>query len=234
MKTIRIFRHVAWEGPGYFGDFLNRRNIPFDLVKIDAGDTVPNALDDVAALVFMGGPMSVNDDLPWIGEELELIRRAADRNIPLLGHCLGGQLIAKALGGNVGPNPAREIGWFDVEQLNNAAARDWLDGLPQQFTAYHWHDETFSIPDGATNILKSAHCEHQAFVIDNILALQCHVEMTEAMVSQWAGANAAEIANPSPTVQGRETMVAGAQTHIPAMQDCADTLYERWLQEVTV
>ena len=233
MNTIRIFRHIACEGPGYFGHVLERRNRPFELIKIDAGETVPDTLDDVAALVFMGGPMSVNDELPWIGQALDLIRRAADRNIPVLGHCLGGQLIAKALGGSVGPNPVREIGWFDVEQLDNATARDWLDGLPRQFTAYHWHGETFTIPDGAVNILKSAHCPHQAFAINNILALQCHVEMTEAMVAEWADTHAAQLNDASPTVQSKEDMVSAAKTHIPTMQACADKLYERWLSGVT-
>jgi GMP synthase-like glutamine amidotransferase len=104
MKPIAIFRHIAHEGPGYLGGFLDSRNIPWQLVCIDAGDPVPLSAAAYSGLVFMGGPMSVNDDLPWIAQELDLIRDAVAHDIPVLGHCLGGQLMSKALGGAVTRN----------------------------------------------------------------------------------------------------------------------------------
>ena len=232
MKPLRIFRHAPTEGPGYLAEVLERRGIPYQLVSVDQGEPVPDVVDDVAGLVFMGGPMSVNDPLTWIDDELRLIRRAAERGLPILGHCLGGQLISKALGGKVGPNPVKEIGWYPVERIDNAAAIDWLDGLPDQFEAFHWHGETFTLPPGAVPILKSAYCTHQGFVRDNILALQCHVEMTADMVAQWAQLSADEIAEPSASVQSAAEMTRSLPDRVGTLQKMADSLYARWLRPI--
>jgi GMP synthase-like glutamine amidotransferase len=229
IMPVRIFRHVACEGPGYLGTVLERRGIPYEIVAIDRGEPVPADLDAVTALVFMGGPMSVNDDLPWIQAELELIRRADERDLPLLGHCLGGQLLAKALGGQVSANPVKEIGWLPVSLVPGEAANDWLAGVPAQFTPFHWHGETFTIPDGSSRLLESPHCPNQAFVRGNVLAFQCHVEMTAEMVSEWARLYADEIRDPSPTVQSATQMTKNLDTHIVASQAVADRLYARWL-----
>ena len=107
--------------------------------------------------------MSVNDDLPWIPPVLDLIRQAAAKNIPVLGHCLGGQLMAKALGGQVGRNAIKEIGWGTVNRVDGPEAEAWLGDL-DHFEAFHWHGETFSIPPGAVRILGNDNCANQAFV----------------------------------------------------------------------
>ena len=101
VKPVAIFRHVATEGPGYFATYLSRHEIPWRVLKIDEGEPVPGDPREFSGLVFMGGPMSVNDGLPWIAPTLRLIHAAVDAGIPVLGHCLGGQLIAKALGKRV-------------------------------------------------------------------------------------------------------------------------------------
>ncbi|MDE2089781.1 MAG: type 1 glutamine amidotransferase [Gammaproteobacteria bacterium] len=232
MKPLRIFRHAPAEGPGYLAEVLERRGIPYQLVAVDRGEAVPDAVDGVAGLVFMGGPMSVNDPLPWINDELRLIRRAAQQRLPILGHCLGGQLISKALGGKVGPNPVKEIGWYPVERIDNAAATDWLNGLPDRFEVFHWHGETFTLPPGAVPLLKSAYCTHQGFALDNVLALQCHVEMTADMVAEWAQLSADEIAKPCASVQSAEQMTRDLAARVGALQKMADSLYARWLRPV--
>lgn len=233
MKRILIFRHLANEGPGYFAEFLNRAGVPYELIAIDLNQPVPNSLQDVAGLVFMGGPMSVNDPLPWIADELSLIRQAFDADLPILGHCLGGQLISKALGGRIGPNPVKEIGWLPVEVTDSAVAHDWVNGLPATFEAFHWHGETFSIPTGATPFLRSAQCAHQGFVIGNTLALQCHIEMTSTMVRDWAQVNDAEIAQPSATVQNATQMTDRLDQRIQQLHQYADALYTRWLRPIS-
>jgi len=232
MKPIYIFRHLAAEGPGYFGEFLEQRDIPYRVIKLDAGEPVPDSLDGCSALVLMGGPMSVNDDLPWIAPELELIRCAIDTGMPVLGHCLGGQLISKALGGSIGANPVKEFGWHGVIKQDNAAANDWLAALPKTFPAFHWHGETFTIPAGATNILASQHCANQAFVIGNSLALQCHVEMTAEMVKEWAALHADEIEVATPSVQTHTQLMDKLNGRITELQGYADKLYERWLKGI--
>jgi GMP synthase-like glutamine amidotransferase len=230
MRPLTIFRHIACEGPAYLAEVLDRHAIPWRLVRIDENEPVPETLDGCSGLVFMGGPMSVNDQLPWIEQELSLIRRAQAENMPVLGHCLGGQLICKALGGTVSANPVKEIGWHSVHRCNTAAAAKWLAGLPHEATLFHWHGETFSIPEGAEVILESEHCAHQAFAIGNTLALQCHVEMLTPMVAEWAALYADELQQTSTTVQSAAQMTADLPAKIAAAQQVADKLYRLWLQ----
>lgn len=230
MKPVRIFRHITCEGPGYLAEVLQHYNIPFELVRIDQGDTLPDNNTGASALVFMGGPMSVNDDLPWITQELALIRQAVRDDLPVLGHCLGGQLISKALGGVITANPVKEIGWLPVQKLTNPATDNWLGNIPDESLMFHWHGETFSIPQGATAILKSRHCDHQGFVIGNTLALQCHIEMTAEMVREWSGLYEAELLEPGETIQSRNTMLLNLEENITRLQANADAIYRRWLQ----
>lgn len=232
MKPIRIFRHVASEGPGYFAEYLDAQGVPYELVRIDRDEAVPPGVDDVAGLVFMGGPMSVNDDLPWIRQELDLIRRAAETGLPVLGHCLGGQLISKALGGAVTPHPVKEIGWHPVRRVENAAARDWLGDLPAQFEVFHWHGETFSLPPGAVPLLTNDYCTEQGFVIGNMLALQCHIEMTEDMVADWVAQGQAELATAaSPSVQTPGGITHDLPIRIERLHNVARIFYRRWLRQ---
>ncbi|MDD5613160.1 MAG: type 1 glutamine amidotransferase, partial [Gallionella sp.] len=197
---------------------------------IDAGDTVPVFADVFAGLVFMGGPMSVNDDLPWIAPVLSLIREAVADDTPVLGHCLGGQLISKALGGAVTRNPVKEIGWGAVTVVDHAAGRAAFGELCG-FDAFHWHGETFSLPPHAVLLLSSAHCAHQAYAVGKHLALQCHVEMTDAMVAEWCEIGADEIAAnlASPAVQQAADMQQQAAAKLPQLHRVAEQLYTRWI-----
>jgi GMP synthase-like glutamine amidotransferase len=229
MKPLYIFRHIECEGPGYLGEVLAQRQLPYQLIRIDAGDPVPPSIAGCAGLVFMGGPMSVNDPLPWVEQELQLIRAARQVDMPVLGHCLGGQLISKALGGSVTRNPVREIGWHAVRKAAGASAARWLDTVPDDPVLFHWHGETFSLPAGAELLLENTHCAHQAFAIGNTLALQCHVEMTAAMVREWAALYAQEIAQPGGAIQSARDMLQHLDARIVAAQKVADALYEKWL-----
>lgn len=229
MRPIYIFRHHRNEGPGYFETYLRARAVPMRLVAIDRGDTVPADVNVASALVFMGGPMSVNDPLPWIADELRLIRLACDVNMPVLGHCLGGQLIAKALGAEVRRNAVKEIGWHPVEQTD---ASMWRKDLPHHFEVFHWHGETFDPPRGATPLLRSIWCEHQAFAIGNALALQCHIEMTPQMVKEWTEQGHDELQSDLPSVQSPQLMTADLPARTAALHRVADVIYHRWLNQV--
>ncbi|MDD5248633.1 MAG: type 1 glutamine amidotransferase [Rhodocyclaceae bacterium] len=227
MKPVAIFRHSPGEGPGYFATFLDAHSVPWQLHKTDAGAAVPDDPDAYSGLCFMGGPMSVNDELPWIAPTLALIRAAVAKDIPVIGHCLGGQLMSKALGGAIGRNPVKEIGWGKVA-VADAAATPWLGDI-DAFDAFHWHGETFTIPDGATRILASPYCANQAFVMGPHLGMQCHVEMTEALIRLWNQQWAAESATPSASVQTPEQMYEGIEARIAAMRLAADRLYAKWI-----
>lgn len=229
MKPVAIFRHFPLEGPGYFATFLDFHSIPWQLVKIDSGEAIPSSTDQFSGLVFMGGPMSVNDDLPWIRPALALIGQAVAKSIPVLGHCLGGQLMSKALGGVVGRSPVKEIGWGEVSVADNPIAREWF-GEVSRFEAFHWHGEMFTLPKGSTLLLSSPDCQNQAFALDRHLALQCHVEMTEEMIKTWCKTGAGEIAaNIGPSVQSVEVIQTNLAERVPALNEVAGHLYKRWI-----
>src|SRR5688572_3399180 len=184
MKPVAIFRHSITEGPAYFATVLDQKRIPWHLIKTDQGDSVPTDCTVYAGLAFMGGPMSVNDDLPWIAPVLDLIRDAVRADVPVIGHCLGGQLMAKALGGVVTSNPVKEIGWGRLDILQTNEGQHWF-GNGASFESFHWHGETFSLPPGAVRLAVSEYCSNQMFAIGKHLGMQCHVEMTSALIADW-------------------------------------------------
>ena len=232
MNPVLVFRHSTTEGPGYFATFLERHDIPMQLVRIDAGDKVPDNLNGFSGICLMGGPMSVNDTLPWIPQLLSLIRQAVDQDVPVIGHCLGGQLMSKALGGTVSANPLKEIGWGEVHITDQESAGAWLEDAALPLLAFHWHGETFSIPPGAIRLLESAHCRNQAFILnDRHIGMQCHVEMTPELIATWCASGADEIAaSPGPGVQTPAEMQSDMASRVQRLHALADKIYSRWIQ----
>lgn len=233
MKPVAIFRSARSEGPGYFATYLDRRSVPWQLVALDEGQKVPRDALRYSGICFMGGAMSANDDLPWIAPALELIRDAVRQDVPVIGHCLGGQLMAKALGGSVGHNPVREIGWGEVRVAENAVAREWLGEL-QQFLSFHWHGETFTIPPGATRVLENDLCANQGFATGIHLGLQTHVEMTEEIVRTWLCGGGEEMAAhaSSPGVQTPAEIERDMEARLKALNEVANRLYDRWTKNL--
>lgn len=231
MKPVVIFRQACCEGAGYLGTFLARHAIPWCEVRIDKGEAVPESVAPYSGIVLMGGPMSVNDDLPWIPPLLQLIRQSVAQDVPLLGHCLGGQLISKALGGVVSKNPVKEIGWGQVQVVDHPLAKEWFGDLPG-FNSFHWHGETFTVPEGATHILSSQYCANQAYVMGKHIGLQCHIEMTPDMVKVWTEQWKNDIATSaaSPAVQAADIMLAKVNEDCDVLHTVADRVYSRWIQ----
>lgn len=231
MKPVIIFRHAATEGPGYFATFLDEQHIPWQLVKIDENDPLPASIEGYSGVALMGGPMSVNDDLPWIPPLLALIREAYAKDIPLLGHCLGGQLISKALGAVVTRNPIKEIGWGEVTVSKNATAEHWFGEL-ETFNSFHWHGETFSLPENAVHLLSSPHCKNQAYSIGKHLAFQCHIEMTAEMVESWCEVGTEELAESeaSVAVQQADKMQETLPLHCFFLNKVAKQVYSQWIK----
>jgi len=229
MKSIAIFRHSETEGPGYFATYLARARLPWTLVKLDQGEPVPQDATEYAGLVFMGGPMSVNDDLPWIPKVMHLIQDAVARDVPVLGHCLGGQLMSKALGGQVSRAPVKEIGWGEVQILEGSPGAAWFGADRSSFQVFQWHGETFSIPPGATHLLANRWCANQGFALGPHLALQCHIEMNEELVRSWCQTGSREIArSQSPAVQPIDDILSRLEANISALHEVADAAYARW------
>lgn len=233
MKPVAIFRHSPTEGPGYFATFLEANGVPWQLISVDAGESIPADPEHYSGLAFMGGPMSVNDPLPWVEKECQLIRRANQRGIPVIGHCLGGQLMARAFGGHVKANPVKEIGWGEALVDDTEAAPGWLGDFSGKATVFQWHGESFSIPPGATRLMHNEWCAGQMFVHGPHLAMQCHVEMTPEMIARWCEDWDKEVAGLAvlpPPVQSPQQMKEEIAYRLPAMRELASRLYTAWLR----
>jgi GMP synthase-like glutamine amidotransferase len=231
MKPVIVFKNVAHEGPGFLGDFFTSKNIPWHIINTSDIETLPLSILSYSGVVIMGGPMSANDELPWITPLLNLIREAKDADIPLLGHCLGGQLISKALGGIVGTNPVKEIGWGEVIVSENESAKNWFGDI-ESFNGFHWHGEAFSLPQGATHLLASEHCQNQAYSIGKHLAFQSHIEVTAEMVKSWCELGKDELAESatSPAVQQSDDMQLNLPLHTFFLNKVAKQVYGQWIK----
>ena len=229
MKPVAIFRSSPIEGPGYLSDFLDEKGIPWQLIRIDSGDEIPTCIDPFSGLVFMGGPMSVNDDLPWIDPAINLIRDADRAGLPVLGHCLGGQLMSKAFGGSVARSDSKEFGWGEVTRSDNDTAREWF-GDQAVIDVFHWHGEFFTRPQGSVHLLSSRYCENQAFSMGKHLAMQCHIEMTQEMVMKWSEMGSGEEGGGvGPPVQSSQAMRMDLIKRVSTLNRTAQAVYQKWI-----
>ena len=179
---IHCFQHVDFEGLGCIGDWIARNNHQLTYTRFYEEGILPEH-DDIDWLIIMGGPMGVYDEVeyPWLNEEKNFIRQAITKGKTVLGICLGAQLIASVLGARVYPNQEREIGWFPVTLTEKAKSDHLLEDFVHEFSVFHWHGDTFQLPEGATHLIKSIGCSHQAFRLgNNVLGLQFHFEVTES------------------------------------------------------
>jgi GMP synthase-like glutamine amidotransferase len=182
---VLAFRHVPFEGAGRLESVLAQRNIRLDYADLYIPGAQAPDISAYSGLIFLGGPMSANDDLPHLRQEMEWIAQATASGQPVLGICLGAQLLARTLGVRVFRNPIKEIGWFDLHFTPAAATDSLFTGLVSQ-PVFHWHGETFDLPQGAACLASSARCLHQAFRFGKKqYGLQFHLEVTPAMIAEW-------------------------------------------------
>ena len=243
MKPIAIVQHEADVAPGNFEIHLQRHGLPYQLIRVDAGDTMPPTAEPFSGLCSLGGNMSVNDPLPWIDDELVLLRDADARGVPVIGHCLGGQLLAKALGAQVKRAPHLEMGWSRIDVDDAALAREWLGDDAGDIEYFQWHGDMFELPAGARRILAGRWCPNQAFIVQRRgfahVGMQFHIEMTPDLVRRWVADPLAEreIAaerqrTGGPAVQSVQQMSENADERAARMYRVAAHLYDRWLRGV--
>jgi GMP synthase-like glutamine amidotransferase len=231
MKPVLVLQNLTSDGPGFLGTWLQRNAIPFEVCDTQAGQAYPARMTGFGALALLGGEMSANDDLPSLRQAERLILQAMDTDLPVIGHCLGGQLMARALGARVVDSPAPEIGWQALRVVDRPAADAWL-GTVRELTVYHWHRESFELPRGAELLASTEACPHQAFAIGRHLAMQFHVELDRDKLAAWsASVDPAYLRaqREHATVQSGAVMRAQAEGALPAQQRLADALYRRWL-----
>jgi GMP synthase (glutamine-hydrolysing) len=231
MQPVLVFRQVAHEGLGTIADALSRREIPFDVVDALAQDSLDVALEKYSGLVVMGGPMNVDetDRYPALTEQVKYLQMALLAEMPILGICLGSQLLAKALGSKVFPNRIKEIGWYDLELLPAATDDRLFRHLPAPATVFQWHGDTFDLPRGAVQLARSALCENQAFRYGRTAyALQFHLEVDAEIVERWLceSGNCGELAELDyidPAVIRRDT-----PAKLPAMQSFGAKVFDEF------
>jgi GMP synthase-like glutamine amidotransferase len=172
-----VLQHVPFEDIGSMALWLEKRRADVSYTRFFENPALPS-LNGIDLIIVMGGPMSVNDEskLPWLKPEKQFVREAVEKGVPVLGVCLGAQLIASALGANVYRNTQKEIGWFQIEATPTIPN---VFRFPEKCEVFHWHGETFDLPPGAVHLAKSAACENQAFQIgEHVIGLQFHLETT--------------------------------------------------------
>lgn len=229
MKPVAIFRFSPTEGAGHFDEWLGAQGIPQQLFALDCGEQVPAEPGDFAGIGMMGGPMSANDDLPWNAPLLGLVRDAVSAGVPVIGHCLGGQLLAKALGAQVVRTATPEIGWSDVDVID-AGSNPWF-GHRDRFRTFQWHYDIFGLPTGATRILTNAFNPEQGFALGKHLGFQCHIEMTHEMVESWCASGGDELPPQSTgAIQSKADIYEDVDARLAALSRVADDVYAKWAQ----
>lgn len=200
-KPVLIVRHVPWEGPHRIADALTSAGLALDERCVLDGDSLP-PLDAVCAAVFMGGPMGANH--PGLGVERAWLADAVAAELPVLGVCLGSQLLAAALGSEVRPGPAPEIGWAEITVFDESDPI--VGGLAPSTTVLHWHGDVFDLPDGAQLLASSERSEIQAFRFGNAWGTLFHAEADAALVAQW-------LAEPEMAREAPDTLQADTELH---------------------
>lgn len=183
---IHYLQHVPFEGLGNIETWAIRQKHALSVTRLYLNESFP-PLTDIDWLIVLGGPMNIDEEAqyPWLTEEKQFIKQAIDQDKTVIGICLGSQLIAQALGSSVHRGKYQEIGWFTVELTVDAAKCELFSELPQKFLAFHWHGDTFNMPQGATHLAYSEAYQNQAFIYGNkVLGLQFHLEATQANVAQ--------------------------------------------------
>ena len=187
MKVL-VLQHVPYEILGTLDPLLRQAGYRIRYVNFGRSPEAEPDVDKYQGLIILGGPMNVDmrDQYPHLDTEIRIIRRAVERNIPILGICLGAQLIAKALGANVYQNPIKEIGWYNISLTGEGKRDPLLRHFEDTKRIFAWHGDTFELPEGATHLAHGETCKNQAFRIgDNIYGFQFHLEVDGPLVDRW-------------------------------------------------
>jgi len=229
MKKLLVLQHVAHELLGTLNPLLKGAGFRIRYVNFARHPDAQPSLDGYDGLVILGGPMSVNDAgrLPHLTTELKLIEDAMRRDMPVLGICLGAQLIAKTLGAPVYRNPEKEIGWYDVSPTDEAGSDPLLGELQKAEKIFQWHGETFDIPKSTRHLAFSSICANQAFRYGaKVYGFQFHLEVDEPMIHRWLKVedNRVEVSN----LHGAdhiEFIYRETPRHIPRLREMSDRVF---------
>jgi GMP synthase (glutamine-hydrolysing) len=227
-RRVLFVQHGETDRPGLLGEVLSARGVAMDVLRPDLGEPIPVSLDAYSGLALGGGAQGAYEieRYPFLGEEIRLVREAAAREKAVIGLCLGGQLMAAALGAEVRPAPRREIGFFPVTLEPLAQFDPVWGGMPAQFVTTHWHGDEFDVPPGGMRMGRSDLTPNQLFRYGaSMYGLQFHLEMTPEVLD-------AMIADSGPELRGMgvdpEELVTQGQQVLPQLRGTAETVFSRW------
>jgi GMP synthase-like glutamine amidotransferase len=228
---ITLLQHVAFEGPGAIRDWAQTRGHDLNAVRVDRSDSL-RARAAPQALIVMGGPMGVTDEAvyPWLTAEKRLIAESARSGVPVLGICLGAQLLAEVMGAAVRRNGHKEIGWHPIEWSETARALPTFANVPATSLVFHWHGDTFDLPDGALPVASSQACRQQGFASRDgrLIGLQFHLEMRPEDVGTLCRHGVQELHLGGRYVQNEEQMRDGCAQRCATLTPLLFTLLDRW------
>ena len=228
--SVTLLQHIHCETPGIISDCLQSANIDMRFVRTFERNPIPSNLDTQAGLIVMGGPMSVydHDQFPFLLEEQRLIEEALKDDKPVLGVCLGSQLLAATLGAEVKSGAQKEIGWHPVTLTEDAATDALWKELPARFTAYHWHGDVYDLPQGAVSLASSELTPCQGFRYGtNAYGFLFHMEVTEKIIENMVAEFQDELEEQCITA---ESIIQKTRDFLPALQTVGDRVFRRWVK----
>lgn len=235
MSDVLVFQHEAEEGLGTFAHVLEEQNVRFRYIRLFRDDIPTESWDEVKALVILGGSMGVQDEekYPFLKWEKTIIRTAIKNNIPLLGICLGAQLIACAAGAQVYQGNFKEIGWYPISMTIEGEMDPLLGHIPNKAIVFQWHGDSFDLPKGAQRLASSIYYDNQAFRMGrNVYGLQFHLEITPTMVERWLDEQSKELAQ-IPYISP-DKIRADTNTYSPTLKDYGKRFFSEFIRRVSV
>ena len=231
-----IFQNASGEGPGILADCLQNRGWDREDILLYRGDNISEKWRGHSLLIVMGGPMNVyeEDAYPFLRQETEVIRKAIRTGLPVMGFCLGVQLMAKALGARVKKGHKKEIGWYSVHLTEKGLQDPTLKSFPEESVVFQWHADTFELPKEATRIFSSENYPNQAIRIGDMnYGFQFHFEITADMIAEWIKNGMDEIAEMQ-VEDLNETIIREADIYLPKAHSLAESFFNNYLEIIEV
>ena len=236
MVKALILQHVAHEGLGTIFSELVSRNIKPEYIRLYMGQELPDELHEYSCLIIMGGPMGVyeEDIYPYLVPELKLIEKAMALDMPVLGICLGAQLMARAAGSVVYQGESKEIGWYGLSLTSDGLKDPLFAGLPEDFTVFQWHGDTFDVPDGSTLLASSLRFPNQLLRIgERGYALQFHLEVMDVMIKEWIEINRAELDGLKDEIDPR-VIIRETRSHISTLKGYGERVFSNFFDLIEI